>query len=111
MTHTGTVAPRNYRVLVPLIAKLTKDEGLLAEIDNALAAIDLVYRARARAADAIVQELFAGNIDTDAEELRFDVAGHVLRFNLRRVLSVRAAQFIHADYIGRLSTFGAGAHL
>lgn len=111
VTHTGTVAPRNYRVLVPLIAKLTNDMELHAAIDAALAAIDLVYRGRAKAADAIVQELFAGDIDTDAEELRFDIGEHQLRFSLRRVLSVRAPHFIHADYIGRLSTFAAGAQL
>jgi hypothetical protein len=110
-THTGTIAPRNFRVLVPLIAELTRDTELAAKTEETLAAIDLVYRARARAADAIVQELFSGDIDTEREELRFDVGGHEVRFNLRRVLTVRPAQAMPAEYVGKLSTFSAAAQL
>jgi hypothetical protein len=45
-THTNSIAPLNYRVLVPLIAKLTGDSDLQQRMPQVLAAIDPIYRAR-----------------------------------------------------------------
>lgn len=109
VTQTGTVAPRNSRALIPLIARLTGDGELTEKMNQVLSAVEAVYRARARAAAVIVEEIFSGNIDTDQPELTVDVAGHELRFALHRVLTVRPAQIMPNDLVGRISTFSTGA--
>ena len=72
ISHTNTIAPSNFRVVVPIIASLTKDAELKDKCTEVLQSIDLIYRARARAADAIIRELFSGKIDINSDELRLN---------------------------------------
>lgn len=102
---SATIAPRGYREVVPIIARLTGDPALKSGLAEVLQAIDLIYRARSRAADAIVAELFAGDIDLNASELRFDLNGAVIRYGLHRVESMNGLCDAPADVIGKVRTF------
>lgn len=102
---SATIAPRGYRDVVPVIARLTGDLVLKSRLAEVLQAVDLIYRARSRAADAIVAELFAGDIDLDAPELRFDLNGVAIRYGLHRVQSMDGLCNAPADVIGKIRTF------
>ena len=101
---TSTVAPRGYREVLPAVAKLTSDPELVANLPKVLQAIDLIYRARAKAAESIVAELFAGDIDLDAPELSIEHGGSVVRYALHRVQSVGDICDVPHEVIGRLRT-------
>lgn len=103
--QTHTVAPRNYRKVVPLIARLTNDTDLTVKVDRVLQSIDLVYRARTFAAEAIVRELFSGEINLDADELRFELSGAEFVYRLHRVRHLGETQEVPLDFIGRVRHF------
>ncbi|RZJ47201.1 MAG: hypothetical protein EON87_01780 [Brevundimonas sp.] len=105
---SATIAPRGYREVVPVIARLTGDPVLRENQAEVLQAIDLIYRARTRAADAIVAELFAGEIDLTASELRFELNGSVIRYGLHRVRSLDGLCDAPADVIGKVMSFIQG---
>jgi hypothetical protein len=65
----------NYRKVIPLIAKLTGDGDLQRTMSASLEVVDLMYRARALAAQAIVQEVFSGEIDLYKRQLIFEIGG------------------------------------
>lgn len=101
VSHSATVAPSNYRELIPLIAKLTNDVELKAKCVEVMQSVDQIYRAKSRAADAIVRELFSGAIDTEQDELSFDLNGHKLRYQLRHVKSLAGVRKVPSELIGK----------
>lgn len=101
ISTTQTVAPRNFRETVPLLARLTADPGFADSVPEVLAAIDLIYRARALAAEAIVRELFAGEIDLDADTLTFELGGAQVHYALHRVRRLEGIREVPLDVIGR----------
>lgn len=103
-THTNSIAPRNYRILVPLIAKLTGDLYLQQRMPQVLTAIDLIYRARAEAADAIVREIFSGEIDVNAAQLSFELNGVSIRYFLHRVRELGGVQQVPIELIGKIGS-------
>ena len=108
-THTNSIAPRNYKALVPLIAKLTGDSELQSRLSQVLQAIDLIYRARGQAAEAIVRELFSGEIDVNAGELIFELHGVVVGYSLHRVRALAGIQDVPFELIGRVGSLGGEA--
>jgi hypothetical protein len=104
---THTVAPRNYRRVVPLLAELTGDPELKGRCDEILQSIDLIYRARAQAAEAIVHELFTGQIDLEAPELRFELGGHEVRYALHRVRRLAGVRDVPIELMGKIGRFAA----
>jgi hypothetical protein len=106
--QTHTVAPMNYRTVVPLIARLTEDGELNAELAGVLQSIDLIYRARSRAAEAIVRELFAGEIDLDSDELCFKVGASKVLYTLYRVNRLAGIQEVPVEMIGKVARLGVG---
>ncbi len=101
-TTTTTIAPRGYREVIPVIARITGDPVLSARQDEVAQAIDLIYRARSRAAEVIVAELFSGEIDLDAPELKFNLDGAVLRYGLHRIRSLEGLCDAPADVVGKV---------
>jgi len=97
-----TVAPRNFRKVIPLIGNLTKDIELQSNLNSVLSAVDLIYRARTRAAAAIVREIFQGSIDLNAEELSINIGQAVICYELHRVSSIEDLREIPIDQIGKL---------
>jgi hypothetical protein len=115
-THTNSIAPRNYRVVVPLIATLTGDLGLQQLMPQVLAAIDQIYRARAQAADAIIREIFSGEIDVNSGQLAFELNGVIIAYTLHRVREVSGVQEVPIELIGKIGLLwgehvGTGASL
>jgi hypothetical protein len=104
--QTGTIAPRNYRLLVPLIAKLTGDADLKRRTEEVLTAIDQIYRARSEAAEAIAREIFSGKIDVNAEHLSFELDGVVIHYSLHRVRELAGVMDVQIDLIGKIGSLG-----
>lgn len=98
---TRSVAPRNYRRVIPLIADLVGDVELRRNVADTVAAVETVYRARSEAADAIVAEIFSGTIDLTASTIAFDVEGRRLVYALLRVERTVGVQEVPAELIGR----------
>ena len=104
-----TIAPRGYRDTVPVLARLTGDAELPAKMPKVLEAIDLIYRARASAAQAIVKELFAGEIDLEADELAFELNGARVRYALHRVRRLEGLRDVPHEVIGRARRLASAA--
>jgi hypothetical protein len=107
--YTHSIAPRNYRVLVPLIAKLTGDRALTDRMREVLAAIDQIYRARTQAAEAILAELFSGRIDVEADELVFMIGSSALTYALHKVKAVLGVQETPIPLIGKIASLSVEA--
>lgn len=109
VSGSHTVAPRGYKELIGVIARLTGDDELLSKIPEVLGAIETVYKARALAAEAIVKELFAGAIDLTADELCFEAGNAKIRYVLHRVRRLEGLFDVPHDVIGRAGSLAAGA--
>lgn len=99
---TRTVAPRHWRRMVPLIAAIVQDKALASRLDQVLASIDLIYRARERAADALIREIFSGKLDLNAEEIAFELDGSNVRYALHRVSSIQGTRAVPHEVVGRV---------
>lgn len=106
-TNSTTVAPRGYKDVIPVIARLTMDDDLKSSQTKVLAAIECIYRARSRAAEAIVQELFSGAIDLDARHLAFEIGGAVVQYGLHTVQSLEGLCDVPVEILGRIRTLAA----
>lgn len=102
MTQTHTLAPMNFRSVVPLIARLTGDRELTVKLGEVLQSIDLIYRARARAAEAIVRELFSGQINLDSDELCFELGDTKIRYFLYRINRLAGIREVPVEIIGKV---------
>jgi hypothetical protein len=103
VTDSKSVAPRNYRHVVPLLAELTGDADLRANLSDVLSSIDLLYRARECAAEALLHEIFSGEIDINAPELTVRLPGGALSFGLHRVRQCAGLKEVPTDLIGHVA--------
>jgi hypothetical protein len=101
-TDSKSVAPRNYKHVVPLLAELTGDSDLGAQMSDVLSAIDLMYRARERAAEALLHDIFSGEINIDAPELTISLPDGAVSFALHRVRQCAGIKDVPTDRIGRV---------
>jgi hypothetical protein len=101
--HSQSVAPRNFKVTVPLISNFTEDEELRSHLQQTLDAIEKIYDARAEAAVEIVKEIFSGDINLEADILTFEIEGSVLTYQLQRVAAVKETREIPVELIGRVN--------
>jgi hypothetical protein len=92
----------NYKLVIPLIATLTNDADLKRTMASSLEAVDLMYRARGLAAQAIVREVFSGEIDLNSRYLSFQIGGSTVKYNLLRIRAVAGIQEIPVDRIGKI---------
>jgi hypothetical protein len=109
VNDSKSVAPRNYRHVVPLLAELTGDEGLVEHLSEVLSSIDLLYRARARAAEALLRDIFSGEIDLDAAHLSVKLSDRDLSFALHRVRRCAGIREVSSDMIGRVLSFSVAS--
>jgi hypothetical protein len=107
VTDTKSVAPRNYRHVVPLLAQLSGEKELADRLTEVLTSIDLLYRARTRAAEGLLQDVFSGEIDLDAPRLSVELSDRELSFGLHRVRRCAGIREVAVDCVGRLSHFSA----
>lgn len=104
-TDTRSIAPRNYRIVVPLLAQLTQDPQLADGVDKTISAIDQIYRARARAAELLIEQIFSGEIDLSAPRLEIFVSDHRLSFGLHKVERCAGIRDVPIELIGRIRNF------
>ena len=104
MANTQSIAPRNPKVTVVLISKLTKDEELRSNLQQTLDAIEEIYAARAEAAIAIVKEIFSGDINLESEFLKIE--GSDITYQLQRVASIQEAREVPAELVGGVNKLG-----
>ena len=102
VTHSSTIAPRAYRRTIPIIADITDDRELKNSMREVLSAVDLLYRARQKAAAALVTEIFSNKIDLNAAELVFDIGGSRIRYELHRIRSIEGVVDVPHELIGRI---------
>lgn len=98
---TRSIAPRNYRRILPLIADLAGDAELRGRLEDSATAIDGVYRARADAVDAIVREIFSGAIDLSQPTIAFEVESKRVVYALARLERLAGIQEVPSELIGR----------
>ncbi|CAM3276354.1 DrmE family protein [Asticcacaulis taihuensis] len=98
--NTHSVAPKNYKTLIPLLALLTDDDDLKGGISATVRAIDLIYKARSLAAESIVHSLLSGEIDTEAEELTFQLNGRSVGYALHKIKSLGLARPVQTERLG-----------
>lgn len=98
---TRSVAPRNYRRMVPLIGQLVGASELSGQVDDTIIAIEGVYHARADAAEAIVHEIFSGSIDLRQPTISLDVDGRRIAYALTRVERLAGVQQVPSELVGR----------
>lgn len=103
--YDHTIAPRNYRTVIPLLGALTEDNELKSRESEVLQAVDLLYRARTRAAEAIIGQLFSGEIDLAQPTLTFSIEDKQIQYALHRIRRIGDICSVPADMIGKLSPF------
>jgi len=104
-TDTRSIAPRSFRIVVPLLARLTQDPQLTEGVDETISAIDQIYRARTRAAELLIEQIFSGEIDLSAPRLEISVSDHRLCFGLYKVERCAGIRDVPVDFIGRIRNF------
>lgn len=102
---TRSIAPRNYRTVVPLLARLTDDAELTEGGDATISAIDQIYRARARAAELLIGQIFSGVLDLSGSHLEIAVSGRRLTFGLHKVEQCAGILDVPIDLVGRARNF------
>ena len=102
VTHSSTIAPRAYRRTIPIIADIMGDRELKKSMQEVLSAVDLLYRARQKAAAALVTEIFSNTIDLNAAELVFEIGDSRIRYELHRIRSIEGDVEVPHDLIGRI---------
>ncbi|MEI9927828.1 MAG: hypothetical protein WDN44_09125 [Sphingomonas sp.] len=102
---TRSIAPRNYRTVVPLLARLTEDAELIEDGDATISAIDQIYRARARAAELLIGQIFSGELDLSGPQLEIAVSGRRLTFGLHKVERCAGVREVPIDLLGRARNF------
>lgn len=104
-SDTRSIAPRNYRTVVPLLARLTEDAELTEGCDGTISAIDQIYRARARAAELLIGQIFSGELDLSGPQLEITVSGRLLIFGLHKVERCAGVRDVPIDLVGRARNF------
>lgn len=102
---TRSIAPRNYRTVVPLLGRLTEDAELTEGGDSTISAIDQIYRARARAAELLIGQIFSGELDLSGPQLEIAVSGRRLTFGLHKVERCAGVRDVPIDLVGRARSF------
>ena len=102
---TRSIAPRNYRTVVPLLARLTGDVELTEGSDATISAIDQIYRARARAAELLIGQIFSGELDLSGPQLEIAVSGRLLTFGLHKVERCAGVREVPIELVGRALNF------
>ena len=80
-----TLAPKNYRKDLAILAEISGHEELRVRLGESCSAIERLYKLRRRAASELVDRLCGSTLDVDDDVLELDVAGHVCAYNLFRV--------------------------
>jgi hypothetical protein len=84
---------------------LTGDAELAAAVSATISAIDQIYRARARAADLLLEQVFSGELDLSGPQLEITVSDRRLIFGLHKVERCVGIRDVPIDLMGRARNF------
>ena len=96
------VAPLKYADAITVIAEVTGHKELESRADDVRSAIDLVYRARGKAAGEILKQLARRDIELSEGSASVRIEGHEIQYRLHRVLSIDQPTDVPQDEIGIL---------
>ena len=97
------VAPLGYHESIPVIATATGDMELNLQLKNVLSSVDLVYRARYRAAGELLKHLVRQDIRVSEGTASVQVEGHRIHYSILRVLNIDPPVRISRELVGVLS--------
>lgn len=83
-----TIAPMNYRAVIPIICSLSNDPLIQKSGDRSVAAVAALYEARQKAAARVFEQIVSGITDPSASNLRIEVGNTTVDLNIYRVGSV-----------------------
>jgi hypothetical protein len=106
-TDTRSIAPRNYRRVIPLLADLMGDLHLAARAAEVISAVERIYAARAKAAERLVEEIFSGEIDLAASHLHFRSPSGDASFGLHRIERCAGIREVPAELVGKAARIGS----
>ncbi len=103
--YGGTiVAPLNYQEAIPIIAKVTEDVELNMYVEKVLSSVDLIYRARHRAAKELLKQLIKQNVRVNEGTATVQLEGHQIRYTIQRVQNIDPPVQVSRDLIGLVSS-------
>ena len=88
-----TLAPLNYREVIPIICSLSDDPNIQLSGEVSVAAITALYEARRKAADQIFKQLLAGTADKIAGTVRIELGDTNVVLNIYKI-----------DYVGETTS-------
>jgi hypothetical protein len=97
------IAPMNYADAITAIAKVTANEELGSSAGEVRSAIDLMYRARGKAAAEILKQMAGQKIELNEGTASVRVEGHEILYRLQRVLTIDPPTDVSQDAIGVLN--------
>jgi len=102
MMEESIVAPQDYQEAIRVIEKITENEELSTNNNEVCQAIDLIYRARARAANDLLKHLSDRTIDVEEGEVTVQIRGHTIHYRILRVSNIDPEIEVSKDIIGVL---------
>ena len=100
---TSTIAPQNWRSDLAVIAEVTGCEHLRTSLSEVLSSIDLLYRARRRAAGHLIEQIGHGAVDLEKGIVSVTVEGEEVQYRLLHVRCVDDPCMIPPSRLARLS--------
>ena len=92
------IAPRDYSAVIPAIAKVSLDSELPNQIEAIVSSISKIYKARAKGAEYLIDEVFRGQFDATRMVLETFILGKSKVIQLHTVAAVgRAITCSRAD--------------
>ena len=99
---TRVIAPFSWRDDISIIAELTQDERLIADLDKTLSAIPKMYTARRKAAIELVKMFVDQDLDLESNEATLKVGSQDIHYKLLRVKSVGQIEDVADQHVGVL---------
>ena len=97
------IAPLGYHESIPIIASVTGDTELNHHLQHALSSVDLVYRARYRAARELLKQLVQQDIRISEGTASVQVEGHRIHYSIQRVLNIDPPVGVSRELVGVLN--------
>ena len=82
------VAPLGYQESIPIIAAVTDDMELNSQLEKVLSSVDLVYRARQRAARELLKHLVRQDIRVSEGTASVQMEGHLIHYSIQKVVDI-----------------------
>jgi hypothetical protein len=82
------IAPRDYPTVIPIIVEVSLDAELHDRSDEIVSSITKIYKARAKGAEHLLEEIFSGRFDASRMVLQSTLLGNQERIQLHVVSAI-----------------------